>query len=109
MTTGLPRAMKKSAHATVVDSPVSKERSIVRAILCLMQHVNAPAFQQTCCTFHGTAIYISFALGHLLSRPCKPSWTVIPTERTEVCVNCGLLVSKNTPCVWCTLCATGSV
>merc|ERR1712137_232478 len=46
--------------------------------------------------------------GNLLSRPCKPLWTPIARERAEVCVNCGLLVSKHTPCLRCNLCATGS-
>merc|ERR1712107_276085 len=74
-----------------------------------MRHVNAPAFQETCCIFHGTAIYVSFALGRLLSTSCKPLWTPIATEESEVCANCGLLVSKHTTCSWCAHGATTRV
>lgn len=106
MITGVPKDIKKFTVASVSGSLLSKEGNIARMILCLMRHVNAPLFNQSCCAFHSTAIHILFALGPLLSKACKPLWK--PIETKDECVSCGLMVLKNTTCLWCTPCATAS-
>jgi len=69
-----------------------------------MEHVNAPSFPSTCCAFHNTVLYTSFALGRLLSGTCESEW--MPTG-AKACVDCGLLVSENGACFCCSIPTSG--
>merc|ERR1712007_76739 len=98
----LPKSMKQFTHLCVLDFPPSTERHLAALIAGLMRHINAPSFHQACCSFHSTAIHLSFALGSVLSRPCKPFWMPITSE-SEACDKCGLIVSMHGTCCFCGL------
>lgn len=101
-----PKAMTGFTHLCIPHLSQSTLGSLASVLANLMEHVNAPSFTSACYAFHSTAIYVSFALGRLLTAPCDLTWT--PT-RSEACTSCGLLISENGSCLGCTLCTCGVV
>jgi len=96
----LPKSMKPFTHMCVPDFSQSTERQLAAFIAGLMRHVNAPFFHKACCRFHSTAIHISFALGRLLARPCKPM-CMPTTQESRMCDTCGFIVCRHGTCQFC--------
>jgi len=99
--TGLPGTVAKGSCSCVQHLPQTRTGSLAFAISGLMRHVNAPVMYDQCCLYHNTALYLSVALGRVLSGPCKPMWTPISEGLSELCPRCGLLFSKHETCFFC--------